>query len=269
MKIIKYLNILLILFVVAFVTACNDKNIDEQPTNPTIGSKSEEAALDYIWFKVVNVSLLYKDINGNDVNVIEANIIKNFNQILNVETDYSKYINEISNSGKTLKLVISNTYNKYFAVGDEFLYKLNDTIQIKVDDKNEEVFSTLSNEYTLLPVADDELLLNNISSSIAIYTEKDYEMETLILQRVVHYCFDLENYFIEYDYSSGYSYSEKYSYVLTSNPVIVRFENMLKALNNINESFFYKLKYSHFGTMILNDPTINIEIDNYLKEMGV
>ena len=261
--------ILLVAFMMMFcITACDHNAGDNKNDDVVIGEKTDKPYLDYVWLSVSKVGLEFNDLLGNTVNVIEVNVIKNYNELLNEETDYSNYVKNINENNQTLKLIVSDTYCKYLSVGDEFIYKLNEVHKLKIEDKEEEVFTTLGNEYTLLPVVGEKLCLTNITSSITFKSEPDYEMDIIFIQRDAYYGHDLDSYFVEFDYSIGYPSGGYSSYILVYNPTLSRFESILKALSNENENYFYKMKYSYLSLKPVNDPSINIEIDEYLKELG-
>lgn len=269
-KILKYFNLFLLVSIMLFTTSCNENNNkpndDNNVQEETIGKKSELMHLDFILFTINKVGLSYQDLEGNDVCVIEVKIDQNFNEQLKIETDYSKYINKIVNENKNLKFIVSPTYNKYLKVGDSFIYKLDDTSKIKVNNEIEEVYTTINNEYTLLPVSDGNVHLANITSNISHLDEPDYAIDTLILQRDVYYGYDLEGHLIEFDYSNGYR--DYYNYFLDLKPTVSRFKDMLTAISNENEDFFYKLKYSRFAGINLLDSELITIVDEYLTEMG-
>lgn len=264
-KIIKVLNTIFIIMIFIFVSSCGDTD-DSVPDELINGQKSDLLYLDFVMFTVHNIDMIYTDIEGNEVNVIEVNIEKNFNDIIGSETSYSKYIQKVIEENKSIKLVVSDTYCKYIKRGDRFIYKLDDTNKIIIDDKIEEVYSTLNNEYTLLPVIENNFYVTYTTSNIPYIKFNDYELETIALQRDVFYGYDFDSHFIEYDYSLGYY--DFVTYILTTETTIERFEKSLKALQNETLESFYKLKYSELLKRANNDPTLLSEIENYLNEIG-
>lgn len=245
-------------------------NPTEQPNDndqvKPIGQKSDQLQLDFISFTILNVNLEYSNLNKDLVYAVEVKIDRNFNNMLGIETDYSKYLDKLIEENKTLKLVVSKTYNKYLKSGDSFIYKLEDTTKIIVNENIEEVFTTINNEYTLLPIVGENIYLSNVTSSISFISDLDYDMDTIILQRDVYYGYDLESHFINYDYSGGYI--DYYKTFLDLKPSLSRFEDILKGLSNEDKDFFYKLNYSLFFKLsVLDSDRITI-VDEYLNDIG-
>ena len=247
-----------------------DDNPTEQPNEndqvKPIGKKSDQLQLDFISFTILNVNLEYSNLNKDLVYAVEVKIDRNFNNMLGIETDYSKYLDKIIEENKTLKLVVSKTYNKYLKRGDSFIYKLEDTTKIIVNENIEEVFTTINNEYTLLPIVGENIYLSNVTSSISFISDLYYDMDTIILQRDVYYGYDLENHFINYDYSGGYI--DYYKRFLVLKPTLSRFEDILKGLSNEDKDFFYKLNYSLFFKLSVFDSDRITIVDEYLNDIG-
>ena len=265
----KLICLILIIVFSLFVTSCEkkDKNktIDDKENNKqneTIGNKSDELYLDYIYFEITNLNKSYQDTNGNKINVAEIKILKNYNDILNVETDYSKYINEHKDDG--LLIEFSDTYFKYLQVGDTFIYKLEGTKKIQNKDETE-IFTTIYNEFALYPIVENENSFAYFTSSILCSEEEDYEMKTTIIERIFYYGTDLDKHFIEYDYYIAYHSGEPM--ILNSDNAFNRFDNVLKSLKNETKDGFYKLKYSELYSQFYVFEYNDI-IDNYLLEMG-
>lgn len=270
----KIICLILIIVFSLFVTSCekkdknnNNKNniIDDKENNKqneTIGNKSDELYLDYIYFEITNLDKSYQDTNGNKINVAEIKILKSYNDILNVETDYSKYINEHKDDG--LLIEFSDTYFKYLQVGDTFIYKLEGIKKIQNKDETE-IFTTIYNEFALYPIVENENSFAYFTSNILCSEEEDYEMKTIIIERIFYYGTDLDKHFIEYDYYIAYYSGEPM--ILNSDNAFNRFDNVLKSLKNETKDDFYKLKYSELYSQFYVFEYNDI-IDNYLLEMG-
>lgn len=266
-KIIIY--VILIVFLLFFAISCDKKQKQNEEPNQEIngnaeliGNKDEKLYSDYIYFEIVNLDIECLDIEGNNLNVAEIKILKNYNDYLNIETDYSKYINK--NKNENLLIAFSDTYYKYLSVGDLFIYKLDDIVKTN-NQKPTEIFTTVNNEYTLFPVVDGENLILNYTSNLSVSEEKDFKMETIIIERFFYYGTDIDNHFIEYDYSI--SYHEGTPLILNDKRAFNRFENVLKSLMNESKEEFYKLKFSELYSEFYVIEYENI-IDNYLENIG-
>ncbi len=263
---INLLRIVIVFLLIFTLTSCEGINIfNNQPnTNdmPENMEKSEDIYLDYIWFKILSIETKQQEYDGHQLNIVDVEIIQNFNNIINIETDYSKYIDEKTKNNEKIKISFSDTYFKYLNIDDEFIYKLDDLVYLKNKNITQIVFDTFNNEFTLLPIKNEELCFNNNTTSMTC--DDDYVMNTIVLERYVHYGIDFDHYFVEYDYSIGYGDYE--CLILYTGRNIERFEKTIKAFNNINNSHFYKLKYSDLITIF--DPAIANYVDDYLVEIG-
>lgn len=185
-KMQKYLKII-VLFLITFVLfSCNHVNYfsgnDDNESNNNENNdidgenKSDKLYVDYVKLRVTKKNLDYCDENNNALYILEVAIDYNYNNLLNIETPYSKYIDELVSNNNTLLLNTSKEFFENINLDNVFIYKLYDKVKIihKETDKSEYVFSTRNNEYTILLIENGKIIFRFLNDSIpySINTEK-------------------------------------------------------------------------------------------------
>lgn len=259
----KILCLITIVFMCLFTTSCD---INEKQTNPpeeNINQPQESLYLDYVQFQVKNIETI--KIKKETVNIVEVQIIENFNNMLNEVTPYSKHIDDVMLQNQTIKLIVSDTFKKYINLDDMFIYKLYTRTSININGNSENVFSTLDNEYMLIPI-NDEVIQINCDRVESVDNNPDYEMQSIVLRRFIYYKTDISMHFIEYDMSI--SYGDYTDYLFMDKISIEHFKLVLKGLSNENKDFFYKLKYSSLKILGRDYEEIMKIVKDYLLEIG-
>lgn len=266
MKYLKTLSILVMIVFTFFITSCDTFN------NPVIDvsgieNNYDKTYSDFILFKVLNKNLDFQDVKKNKLNVIEVEVIKNFNKSLTIDTNFSKFVEEKRSQNEHLFLVISDTYYNYIENDEEYIYKLSKNYKSLNNETNEYeiVFDTTDNEYTIVPILDNKLLLDNITSKIYKTSDADYNMYEIMVLRQNFYLIQMDSYFIDYNYMKKYTV---YYFILNKNDEIDHFELVLSALYKTDGKTFEKLLYSDLD-MANVTYTRNIDtIDEYLLQIG-
>ena len=244
----KSLSIIWLLLIALFITSCEAKNnVDPVDPNQNQGNETEviiaKPHQDYIYAKVVEKSDNYEDAEHNHLCTIKVNVITNYNDLLNDHTENSLYVDEKIKNSETVEIIISDVYNEYVNIDDEFIYHLDKMIHIvdKTDSSEKEAFDARSNDYAILPVSDGRVVFR-ISTQIAQASEPNYAMYEKMVLRYWYYSQRIDEFFIEYD--STKNIRDLTCYMLVSNDKLSHFELVLNALKNIESEHFYRFKYS-------------------------
>lgn len=185
-------------FLLILICGCqiNQKEDLSAKEEALLKEKTTDSWSNYVLIKINAVASKYVDESNKPIHVIEATVIHNYNDTININNKYSEYINEKIENEQRIKLMISDVYINYLVVGDMFIYQLNECVKIQKSDNYYLAFSTLNNEQTLLPVCKDVFAMENVSSHCQ-YPEDDYLIFKRIMQRTNYYRLTLSNYIID------------------------------------------------------------------------
>lgn len=187
----KIIKILIILILTFSLFSCNiDKN--KSTTKPITEENNENNNLNetnnliidneihhnYIYFKVNDI---YSEqyFNNEKINMINISILINYNNLLNLNDDYSKFVDNMIKENKSIDMIVSDTLIKYLSETDEFIYKVNKIDFITINNKKDFIIDARTNEELLLPIENNEIALFKIKKDL--YLNNGNEIDDLLM----------------------------------------------------------------------------------------
>ena len=170
-----FLNVLLIFL----LCSCVSKNANNQINdNNEINNNDkydliindnnivDEKYINYASLKIVNKKII------DDQFIIEVLFLENFNKKLEIDNNYTNFIDLIINNNETVNLIINQSFYKMFEKNDEFVYQLKEIKKIN----DEYAFDTMKNDYTIALLDDNYLSFetNNLDADSAISIMKSF-----------------------------------------------------------------------------------------------
>ena len=195
----------------------------------------------YIKVKSINNGLIY---DGSDVSLIEFEVIKSFNDVLN-------YSSDLINSNN--HMIVPRCIGINIAKNNEFICKLDTLINVEMDSNNVLAFdlSDMSKYQTLCPVVLGRLL---ITGAFDDYPEDIQDWLTSV-----------ESYYgciLPFNICLSGGFIDHYVYFLQPHDKVEYFECVVMTLNDLNEKQCYlDLGCAYYYRKCLHDYAINNPIN--------